>query len=99
MSEAVQRLLVAYDIRDDARRDRVAVILQGYGERVQYSVFVVDGRPAQFVRLRASLATVIDSGCDSVMLCHIGPRETAARKTEYLGARRSLTGDDPALIL
>ena len=31
--------LVCYDIRDDSRLRRVAKLLEGYGERVQYSVF------------------------------------------------------------
>jgi CRISPR-associated protein Cas2 len=31
--------LVAYDVRDDVRLRRVAKLLEGYGERVQYSVF------------------------------------------------------------
>lgn len=31
--------LVAYDVRDERRLRRVARILSGYGERLQYSVF------------------------------------------------------------
>lgn len=32
-------ILVVYDIEDDKRRNRVAKVLEGYGQRVQYSVF------------------------------------------------------------
>jgi len=31
--------LVCYDIEDDRERTRLAHLLEGYGERVQYSVF------------------------------------------------------------
>ena len=32
-------VLVVYDIPDDKRRTKLAVFLEGYGRRVQYSVF------------------------------------------------------------
>jgi CRISPR-associated protein Cas2 len=99
VSEAVRRLLVAYDVSDDARRDRVAVALQAYGERIQYSVFVVDGRPADFVRLQMSLAQLIDPRTDRILLCGLGSREAAKRKITYLGRRPRLTGDSSALIV
>jgi CRISPR-associated protein Cas2 len=31
--------LLAYDIRDDKRRSKIARLMEAYGERVQYSVF------------------------------------------------------------
>ncbi|HOV49703.1 MAG TPA: CRISPR-associated endonuclease Cas2 [Anaerolineae bacterium] len=33
--------LISYDIPDDKRRLKIAQLLEGYGERVQYSVFEV----------------------------------------------------------
>ena len=32
-------VLVVYDIPDDKRRTKLATFLEGYGRRVQYSVF------------------------------------------------------------
>jgi len=98
MSEPVRRLLVAYDISDDGRRDRVAVALQEHGERVQYSVFVVDGRPATFVRLRAVLLGLIDPAVDTVLFCDLGIREAARKAVTHIGVRRRIHGDDEALI-
>ncbi len=43
--EAPRRWLIAYDISLDERRTRIAHLLESYGDRVQYSVFVVDLRP------------------------------------------------------
>ncbi len=99
MSEPVRSMLVAYDIVDNRRRDRVAVALQEHGERLQYSVFLVDGRPATFIRLRAALLALIDPTVDTVMFCDLGARDTAARRAiTHIGARRPLTGDNGALI-
>lgn len=36
------RIVVSYDVSDDRRRRKVARILEGYGYRVQYSVFECD---------------------------------------------------------
>lgn len=100
MSEAIRRMVVAYDIADNNRRDRVAVALQEFGERVQFSVFMVDGRPATFVRLRAVLNALILPEADNIMFCDLGPRDSVARKAvRHLGRARQLTGDDEALII
>jgi CRISPR-associated protein Cas2 len=36
------RIVISYDISDDKRRRKVAKIMEGYGYRVQYSVFECD---------------------------------------------------------
>ena len=98
MSEPVRRLIVAYDISNDARRDRVAVALQAYGERIQYSVFLVDGRPADFVRLQLKLRSLIDQDSDRVLFCDLGTRDATRKRMTYLGRTPALTGDQPTLI-
>lgn len=35
----MKHYVIAYDIPDDSRRDKVATLLVSYGERVQLSVF------------------------------------------------------------
>lgn len=100
MSEPVRRMVVAYDIAEDRRRDRVAVALQEQGERIQYSVFLVDGRPASFVRLRAVLAGLIDPSVDTIMFCDLGPRATAIKRViSHIGIPRPTAGDRDHLIL
>ena len=51
--------LICYDIEDNRERSRVARVLEGYGQRVQYSVFEVHLRPADVGRLREELQTVL----------------------------------------
>ncbi len=59
-------LVVSYDIHDDRRRARVAKLLEGYGYRVQYSVFECELDGAQRRRLRRQLRPLLDLSVDSV---------------------------------
>lgn len=67
-----RRFLVAYDIPDDCRRDRLAKCLERHGDRVQYSVFVVDASPARIARLKSEISAIILAVEDSVLLCDLG---------------------------
>lgn len=92
MSARLWRILVAYDIVDDRRRARLAKVLSAFGDRIQYSIFLIDLTPAKEVRLRARVAAEIDARVDSVLFCHLGP--TALSRTEsitYMGCRREVT--------
>lgn len=51
--------LVAYDVRDGQRLRRVAQILGGYGERVQYSVFRCRLNATELERLLWQLGSVL----------------------------------------
>jgi CRISPR-associated protein Cas2 len=93
-----RRYLVAYDIPSDQRRARIAKMLGSYGDRVQYSVFVVDVKPARLVRLRSDLRGLLCAEEDSILLCSLGPVADADDgRFEFLGRRRDLT-DNTALI-
>lgn len=99
MSEVVRRLLVAYDITDDRRREQIAHLLESYGDRVQYSVFLIDGRPAAFVRMRRRLESLIDSGSDSLLFCDLGPRASLdADRFAMIGRSRPLTPPGPLIL-
>ena len=59
MSDAHWNLL-SYDVRDDARRRRAARILEGHGDRVQFSVFRVHCTPRQLLRLQWELSRALE---------------------------------------
>lgn len=62
-------VIVAYDITDDGRREDVAMLLSGYGPRVQLSVFECEVRSAEELRkLRSELRARIDPLEDQVRL-------------------------------
>lgn len=87
-----RRYLLAYDIADDRRRTKVAAVLQAYGDRVQFSVFVVDVKPARLVRLQDQLRAKILESEDSVLICDLGPVDEAReRRFRFMGGSRSVT--------
>lgn len=59
--------VISYDISVDKRRTKVAKILEGFGQRVQYSVFECDLSESQYRQLQRRLERIIrpDEG-DSV---------------------------------
>ena len=51
--------LVSYDIHDDTRLRRVARLIEGYGERLQYSVFRCRLSTVELERLRWELTRLV----------------------------------------
>ncbi|MEV7227238.1 CRISPR-associated endonuclease Cas2 [Polymorphospora sp. NPDC051019] len=95
----VRRHLIAYDVSDDVRRTKVAKKLESYGDRVQYSVFVVDAGPAKLLRLRTWLVGTIDQSTDSVLICDLGHlRGNEHRLLDVIGRGRPITSHGPALL-
>jgi len=65
-------VVVSYDIPSDRRRTKVMKTLEGFGHRVQYSVFESELRPADLEKLKARLAGLILPEQDDVrfyLLC------------------------------
>jgi CRISPR-associated protein Cas2 len=82
----MMRLLVAYDIADDRRRDDVATLLSGFGPRVQLSVFECDlPSMRESALLQAKLRALIDPVEDQIRLYPLDERAT--RKVVVIGAR------------
>lgn len=94
-------LLVTYDVdtttREGERRLRqVAKACEGYGYRVQKSIFEIVCNPAQRLLLEAQLLDIIDSGQDSVRIYHL--TRSTFRTARHLGAAVSPTHDGPMIV-
>jgi CRISPR-associated protein Cas2 len=99
VSDHPRRHLIAYDVADDRRRTRIANFLSAQGDRVQFSVFIVDCRPAKLVRIRAHLAVLMDASEDSILFCDLGPPARATQDTmQYLGLHRRITADALTIV-
>lgn len=95
----VRRTLICYDVVSDKRRGQLAKILSTYGDRIQYSVFVVDISPARLLRLKDEANAKIDSNEDSILFCDLGRiAELSDARFSYLGQTRE-TADNEVLIL
>jgi CRISPR-associated protein Cas2 len=94
-------LLVTYDVdtttREGERRlRRVAKACEGYGYRVQKSVFEIVCGPAQRLLLEAQLLDIIDPAQDSVRIYHL--TRSTFQTARHLGAAVSPTHDGPMII-
>lgn len=64
--------VISYDISKTKVRNKVANILEGYGRRIQYSVFECDVDEASFASLYAKLLEqALESGTDSIRIYHL----------------------------
>jgi CRISPR-associated protein Cas2 len=62
---------VTYDIPNDKRRKKVSDLLEGYGYRVNFSVFEIIVNQTKLNRLKKELQKVIDRKVDSVRFYHL----------------------------
>lgn len=75
--------VIAYDTPSHRRRRKYAQLLEGYGVRVQWSVFECELRPEQRLRLQRRLERLIDAQEDSVRFWPILQR--GSRQIQHLG--------------
>ncbi|MFN8188297.1 MAG: CRISPR-associated endonuclease Cas2 [Gaiellales bacterium] len=79
------RYLVCYDIRDDVRLRRTARIVEGFGTRLNYSVFLCDLSGVEIVRLESALRVTVDLHVDSVLIVDLGPvGDPTSRRLRWL---------------
>ncbi len=67
--------VVSYDISDPKRLRQVHRTMRGYGEALQYSVFLCDLSPAERIMLIEALTPLINQREDQVMLINLGPAD------------------------
>ena len=91
------RWVVAYDVPDDRRRARLALVLEDFGDRMQYSVFEVLAEGEDLATLRERIAGVIDPREDKVRfyaLC-----DACVEKAFDLGKVEGKAFDQPDVII
>ena len=63
-------IVVCYDISDDGRRSKVGKILEGFGNRVQKSIFECDLQLKQVQKMKQKLTRVLKDE-DSLRYYHL----------------------------
>ena len=76
--------LVMYDICDPKRLAKVFKLMKGFGRHLQYSVFQCDLTEADMVRMKMSLAEVVDHREDQVLIFDLG--KTSGSQAELVEA-------------
>jgi CRISPR-associated protein Cas2 len=91
------RWVIAYDIESDSVRERVAQVLLGCGERVQFSVFECNFEPDELPMLLARLQRELGATRGSVRayrLCGACAKEAAG-----IGNLRETKANEPFLVV
>ena len=88
------RYLVAYDISDPKRLTKTRKRVKGYGDAMQYSVFVCDLDAREKVALEEGLLHIIDPAVDRVAIVRLGLGGDAA-PFKFLGPPPALPIDGP----
>lgn len=91
-----RRFLIAYDIADPKRLRRVCKVMEGYGERLQYSVFISDLSPTELLRARAEVEELMLMTEDSVVVVDLG--DVAGARFLFLGRHRPLPSSGPKVV-
>lgn len=72
------RFLVCYDISHPKRLRRVAKVLEGYGSRIQFSVFECPLDKQRLAEVRTKLWEVLHHDEDQVLFVSLGQETTEA---------------------
>lgn len=73
---ARRRYIITYDIADPKRLRGVAKTLEGYGVRLQFSVFECLLDSMRLSKAKAALQNIIDSSEDQILFIYLGPEAT-----------------------
>ena len=92
-----RRYLVAYDIRDDRRLRNIATCMEGYGTRIQYSVFICDLTTQEVVLMRSDVEARMKPSEDSVMVIDLGYPGDPGRFL-FLGHHEKLPTTDAVIV-
>lgn len=94
---ARRRYLVAYDIRDDRRLRMIATSMEGYGTRIQYSVFICDLSERELFIMRGDIEARMKMSEDSVMVIDLGAAGDSSRFL-FLGHHEKLPSSGAVIV-
>lgn len=93
---ARRRYLITYDICDDRRLRRIAKVMEEFGDRLQYSVFLCDLNGRELISWRMRVTGIMKPKEDSIVVLDLGAPGT--EKIEVIGASRRLPTSGPVVV-
>lgn len=90
----MKKIVVAYDISDDKRRNNIYKEMKSWGERVQYSVFECILKEEQIYRMIDRLKKKIDFKKDSIRVYFLDKED----KIEIIGEGKPVEFDETYVI-
>lgn len=67
-----RRYVICYDMANDKRRTKVFELLLGYGDHIQFSVFLADLTSREVIVLRTKLRDLMHEGEDQCLIVDLG---------------------------
>lgn len=83
MNDIKNLYVISYDICKDRRRNKVSKVLEGFGQRVQYSIFECYLNNTQLQILKTKLLKLINCNEDSIIIYRLTPE--AQNFIDYVG--------------
>lgn len=91
--------VIAYDIFEPKRLRRVYLTMRGFGEALQYSVFICELSPAEKMILIGKLDEIIDHKIDRILIVDMGLSLTEGGNPIYfLGAPTSIPKREAVIV-
>lgn len=91
-----RRHLIAYDIADPRRLRRVCAIMEGYGERLQYSVFLCDLTNGELAAWEMDIVPEMKLAEDSIVVIDLG--DPGKKHIRTLGVPRTLPSSGAMIV-
>lgn len=93
---ARQRYLIAYDIADARRLREIMIILESYGVRLQYSVFLCDLSRSELAMWERDVRNVMKLSQDSIVVINLGEPDNSLIRS--IGVPRALPSTGPTIV-
>lgn len=92
-----RRLLIAYDIFDPKRLRKVIKVMDSYGERLQYSVFLCDLSGMERMNWEHDIRAVLNLAEDSVVRIDLGALGASA-PISIIGTSRRVPSSGTTIV-
>ncbi len=73
-----KRFLVAYDISNEKRLRRVFATMNGFGDHIQYSVFMCELSARERIEMESKLRKIVHATEDQVLVMDLGTADREA---------------------
>ena len=79
------RYFVCYDVRDQQRLTQTYKKMRGYGDPVQYSVFMCELNGKEIIYMKDDLGTILNLAEDRLLIINVGPVNVNKKNVEVIG--------------
>ncbi len=79
------RYFVCYDVHDPQRLAQTYKKMKGYGESVQYSVFVCDLNDKEIIFMKEDLGNILNFAEDRILMINVGSVDKSKQRVYTMG--------------